>query len=73
MSRLGKSSFQIRHERGQLPQHLERVYWLIEIAGLEAALTLLHEWGGTQVYIPKLDSLTRTFRDDVMREAYILD
>lgn len=43
---------------------------LAEITGIQPLLTLAAQYGGSNLYIPKVDALTRTARDRLIREKF---
>lgn len=51
----------------KLPGDLRRI---AELAGLDATLKIVKEFGGAYLYIPKLDGLFREVRDASIREEF---
>ena len=47
----------------------EQYRQLAEITGIQPLLTLAAQYGGSNLYIPKVDALTRTARDRLIRTA----
>lgn len=50
-----------------LPDAVRRV---AEVAGMDAVMGLVEEFGGSVMYIPKLDSIARRHRDRRIREEW---
>ena len=48
----------------------EQYRQLAEITGIQPLLTLAAQYGGSNLYIPKVDALTRTARDRLIREKF---
>lgn len=48
----------------------EQYRQLAEIIGVQPLLALAEQYGGANIYIPKVEALTRTTRDRLIRERF---
>lgn len=57
-------------DRVQIENLDEEQKFLAELIGLEAFKSLVRAFNGTSIYIPKIESLEKTVRDELIKEEF---
>lgn len=53
-----------------LSDSMETFLNILSLVGADGAWKLIGEYGGTQIYVPKISTMYRPIRDEFIREEY---